>query len=252
ADHGVTGIIELAPAGTLVYPQAHAALTALARIPAAVADHLAAATLELDLAASHTIGDALLSGWLLSFGRDRPQVRPTIEIVNSPGVLQALRVGRVSIGFVEGDDAIDDMTSLPVATDEILVTIAPSHRWSARTSIAPSELLSEPYIARESGSGTRAVAESALAGTGVALTPSLQVDSAEALKRALSAGGFTLLSTLVTEQETRARTLLRLPVRGLAITRTLWACHPAGVTLNGAAADFWTWLSNHACLPTRS
>lgn len=239
--HGVS----LTPAGTLVHPRAEAALAALAGIPEAVAQHVGSAANLLELAASHTIGDALLSGWLLAFGRDRPKVRPTIEVINSPGVLEALRGGRAAIGFVEGDDPADDMNRLPVARDEIVVTIAPPHRWQTRTSIAPKELLTEPYVARERGSGTRAVAEAALHQAGVTLTPALQVDSAETLKRALASGGFALLSTLVTERETHAGTLLRLPVRGLRIERTLWACHPAGVRLDGAASGFWDWLAEH-------
>ncbi|RZL32856.1 MAG: LysR family transcriptional regulator, partial [Rubrivivax sp.] len=112
--HGVS----LTPAGTLVHPRAEAALAALAGIPEAVAQHVGSAANLLELAASHTIGDALLSGWLLAFGRDHPQVRPTIEVINSPGVLEALRGGRAAIGFVEGDDPADDMNRLPVARDE--------------------------------------------------------------------------------------------------------------------------------------
>lgn len=234
--------VALTGAGEAVLPAARAALEALAGVGEAVTAHAGTASRALPIAASHTVGDYLLTGWLAEFGRAHPGVRATIEVVNSPGVLDALRAGRAAVGFVEGVDPAADMTRLQVASDEITIAVAPTHRWRGRTSIAPAELRDEPYVSRESGSGTRAVADAALARVGIALDPSLQVDSTEAVKRALQAGGFTLLSSLATAAEIEAGTLLALPVRGVPIHRELWACHVTAVRLEGAAAELWHWL----------
>jgi DNA-binding transcriptional LysR family regulator len=123
----------------------------------------------------------------------------------------------------------------------LLVVVAADHRWARRRAVAGAELSSEPYLTREAGSGTREVAEAALARIGVTLTPSLQASSLQSLKRALGGGGFTLLSELAIEAERRAGTLVGIPVRGIELERELRAVRRRAA-LTGAAREFWRWL----------
>ena len=107
------------------------------------------------------------------------------------------------------------------------MVVAGDHRWARRRSVAVSELTSEPYLTREAASGTREVAEVALARLGVTLTPSLQASSLQSLKRALGGGGFTLLSELAIDAERRAGTLIGIPVREIDLERELRAVDAA-------------------------
>lgn len=112
--------------------------------------------------------------------------------------------------------------------------------------LAGAELAMEPYLTREAASGTRAVVTAALSRAGADLVPALQATSAQSLKRALSGGGFTLISRLTMEAEDRAGTLVALPVRGLDLTRELRAirrCRPAP---SAAARGFWRWLEGQS------
>jgi hypothetical protein len=59
----------------------------------------------------------------------------------------------------------------------------------------------QPFLAREAGSGTRAIAPAALGGKGIELAPAVELSSAESLMRAVLAGGFALLSERVVERE---------------------------------------------------
>ena len=103
--------------------------------------------------------------------------------------------------------------------------------------IPAKALALEPYLARESGSGTREVAATALAAKGVELTPALEVSSAEGLKRGVLAGGFTLLSERAVEPEAAAGTL-----------RAVRRSRPA---LHGPARALWLWLERTIAPDTR-
>ncbi|MGI8711707.1 MAG: LysR substrate-binding domain-containing protein [Solirubrobacteraceae bacterium] len=107
------------------------------------------------MAASHTIGEFLLPAWLAGFRLEHPRMRAQVEVVNSPGVLAAVREREAQIGFVEGLDELDGHRALTVHRDEIVVVIAAERRWARRRSVAAAELQSEPYYTREAGSGTR-------------------------------------------------------------------------------------------------
>jgi DNA-binding transcriptional LysR family regulator len=96
-ERGRSGVRPTA-AGRALYPEARAALAALDRARRSVAD--ADATSALQVAASHTVAGYLLPGWLAGFRAERGTLRIAVEVVNSPGVLAAVRGGRAELGFV--------------------------------------------------------------------------------------------------------------------------------------------------------
>lgn len=232
-------------AGRLLYPEAKQALLALAAAEAALDEHRVLTDRTLALAASHTIGEFLLPAWLAAFRGEEPAMRAQLEIVNSPGVLDAVRGRVVPIGFVEGLDDLEGFERLTVARDEIVVVVAGDHRWSSRTAVDADQLRGEPYVTRETGSGTRAVARDALARLGIELEPTLETASLQSVKRALAGGGFSLLSALAIEAEERAGTLRSLRVRDADLVRELHAVRDPRVSLSVVARRFWGWLRTH-------
>jgi DNA-binding transcriptional LysR family regulator len=227
--------------GRAVYPPARRALQELDEVMRAAALARAERAPQLALAASATTGEFLVPGWLAEFRRVAPEIRPELEISNSPGALEALRERRADVVFVEGLDPLTGWQWICVHRDRLLVVVAGDHRWARRRAVAGAELSSEPYLTREAASGTREVAEAALARIGVTLTPSLQASSLQSLKRALGGGGFTLLSELAIEAERRVGTLVGIPVRGIELERELRAVRRRAA-LTGAAREFWRWL----------
>jgi DNA-binding transcriptional LysR family regulator len=228
--------------GRTVYPAAKRALEALDGVAQLVELSRAAGSMDLRLSASHTIGEFLLPGWLADFRRARPDVHPQLEIVNSQGVIDAIREGRSEIGFIEGTDSPAGLQTLAVAHDEIVAVVAADHPWARRRAVTVGALRTDSYLTREAASGTRAVATAALAGAGVELIPALQAASAQSLKRALAGGGFTLISRLTIEVEERAGVLVGLPVRGLDLRRELRAIRRRRPAPSATARAFWGWL----------
>jgi DNA-binding transcriptional LysR family regulator len=230
------------PAGRLLYPEAKHALAALRRAEDVLVEQRDPAARALSLAASHTIGEFLLPGWLASFRFSHPRMRAQVEIVNSRGVLLALREGEVEIGFVESGDVLEGLEQLTLRRDSIVVVVAAGHRWSNRRSLRARELLEEPYVTREAGSGTRAIVVDALAKAGVVLQPTLETASLQSVKRALAAGGFSLLSVIAVEAERAQGVLHTIPVRDVDLSRELRAVRQPRVRHAALAERFWAWL----------
>ena len=120
------------------------------------------------------------------------------------------------------------------------------HPWARRRSVGVRDLQQEPFLTRERASGTRAVAEAALAQHGVRLEPTAELASTQSLKRAVLSGGFTLLSRLAVQAEQQAGTLAALPVRGVELGRELRAVRVSGAPLPLRARRFWAFLADEA------
>jgi DNA-binding transcriptional LysR family regulator len=232
--------------GRAVYPPARRALQELDEVRRAAELARAERAPLLTLTASATVGEALLPGWLAEFRAVAPEVRPTLEITNSPGAIAALRDRRAEIGFVEGLDPLTDWEWFCVQRDRLVVVVAAGHRWARRRSIAAAQLTGEPYLTRERRSGTREVADAALATAGIVLTPSLEASSLQTLARGLSGGGFSLLSELAIDPERRAGSLVAIPVSDVDLSRELRAVRRPRPPLTGVARTFWRWLQARA------
>jgi DNA-binding transcriptional LysR family regulator len=226
-------------AGRALYPEAKQALAALERAARAIG----AGEDGLRLAASHTIGEFLLPGWLATFRASEP-VAIQMDVINSPGVIDEVRDGRAEIGFVEGIASLAGLDVLPLMRDELAVVVAAEHRWARRSTVDARALTREPYLTRERDSGTRAVAAAALARHGIELEPALETPSIQGLKRAVLSGGFTVISRLTVQAETAAGTLRALPVRGVDLGRELRAIRRHAEPLRGPAGRLWGWLQS--------
>jgi LysR family transcriptional regulator, transcriptional activator of the cysJI operon len=94
------------------------------------------------------------------------------------------------------------------------------------------ELSSEPLIVRELGSGTRRVSEEHLQAAGLRLEQlriAAELTGIEAIKAAVEAGlGVTILSRATLAKELALGTLIRRPLAGVPICRTMFAVTIAG------------------------
>lgn len=233
--------VRVTEAGAVLYPLAREALAALVRAETAVTSSTRDELLVIH--ASRTVGETLLPQWLASFRLSAPACRVSVAVTNSDQVVRAVGDRTAAIGFIEGPAvSVQGLTELVVAHDELRVVVASDHPWAGRRAIPLGTLAHEPYLAREAGSGTREVAAAALAAKGVELSAALEVSSAEGLKRAVLAGGFTLLSERAVEPEVAAGTLRVSRVSGVELSRTLRAVRRSRPALQGPARALWLWL----------
>ncbi|MFI1158131.1 LysR family transcriptional regulator [Streptomyces sioyaensis] len=185
---------------------------------------------RLRVAASMTIAEYLLPGWLIALRAQLPGTAVSLLAGNSSAVAERLLTGAADLGFVEGLEVPEGLDGTVIGHDRLIVVAAPSHPWTRRrTELTAAELAATPLILRERGSGTRQVLDAALARHGGLAAPLLELASTTAVKAAaVSEAAPSVLSELAVGEELTARRLVEIPVRGLRLGRELRAVWPAG------------------------
>ena len=191
---------------------------------------------RLRVAASMTIAEYLLPGWLLALRAGRPDTAVSLLAGNSAAVAERLLSGEADLGFVEGVSVPPGLDFTVIAHDRLIVVTAPGHAWARRRRpLDASELAATPLILREKGSGTRQVLDAALGGLA---RPLIELSSTTAVKAAaVSGAGPAVLSELAVGEELAMRRLVRVPVEGVALARELRAVWPTGHRPVGPARE---------------
>lgn len=195
---------------------------------------------RLRVAASLTVAEYLLPGWLVALRAARPETAVSLQAGNSVAVAAQVREGAADLGFVEGPGVPEGLDGAVIGHDRLLVVVAPSHPWARRRGrgLPPGELAGAALVLREQGSGTRQVLDAALAPYGGLGVPLLELASTTAVKAAAVTGaGPAVLSELAVADEVAARRLVAVGVAGLDLTRALRAVWPRGERPSGPARD---------------
>jgi DNA-binding transcriptional LysR family regulator len=231
----------LTPDGELVAGWAQAAIDAATALDAGVTSLRERSDLVLRVAASMTVAEYLLPGWLAGLHASTPGTAVSLTAGNSAEVAAAVLSGSADIGFVEGPDLPAGLRSRQVSSDTLTVVVPPGHPWARRRSgITAAELAAAPLVAREPGSGTRRYLEEALRDNAGLdrVPPAAELSSTTAIKSAVAAGiGPAVLSSLAVAPELAAGTLRAVKVTGLDLARRLLAVWPDGGQLTGPAAS---------------
>ncbi len=220
----------LTPAGRLIAEWAGEVANALDGLSAAIGSLSQGTVHPLLVAASLTIAEHLLPGWLAVLAERVPAADVYSFVGNSAAVCQRVVSGEAALGFIESPEAPLSLTATTFATDEVVAVVGRAHPWSGvGDTVAVADLLAGPLIVREPGSGTRAAAESVL-GDLSQRAGVIEVQSSVAARAALAMGrAVAILSVLSLGEDIRAQRLVRIPVEGFPVVRalrTVWRGQP--------------------------
>ena len=198
----------------------------------------------LRVGASTTVATYLLFPYLARFREANPGVTLRVASANTRAIARALLERRLDIALVEGPVHHARIDVVPWREDELVLIVPPAHRLAAKRSIELRELSGEPLIVREPGSGTRRVAERALAAHDVSPTVTLQLGSTEAIKQAVAAGlGLAFVSRFAVEEQVKLGRIAAVRVRESALRRMLTELRLRGRAEGPGAVAFRELLS---------
>lgn len=239
----------LTETGELVVQWASRVLDAAEQLDAGITALRADRRGHLAIAASLTIAEYLLPGWLVAVRAQQqrhgvPVTDFTMTATNSENVASLVASGAVDLGFVEGPEAPEALRHQLVGVDELRVVVGPTHPWADRPSrrVSIATLAATPLVVREAGSGTRTVLERALTGHPIA-APALELSSTAAVRAAVAAGaGPAALSAHAVRDDVASGRLVAIGVIGLDLSRKLHAVWAGGAQVPaGPARDLVRW-----------
>ena len=220
--------IELTEVGRRFLAEAQAVLARAAVAELTLAELGGLVRGSLSVQASQTIAGYWLPRHLVAFRQAYPGIEIRLAIGNTAQVAAAVHEGLAELGFVEGVVEDGQLASQAVATDQLVLVVAPDHPWAAASGLTLREVAEGgSWVLREAGSGTRSAFEAALATAGVtpsSLRVALELPSNEAVRAAVEAGmGATVISASVAVPSLEAGLLhqvkLALPERAFHVLR---------------------------------
>ncbi|UOQ65589.1 LysR substrate-binding domain-containing protein [Hymenobacter volaticus] len=198
---------------------------------------------RLRLGASTTLAQYVLPAILPGFQRRYPQVELTLVNANSEHIAEAISLGQLDLGFVEGRSKSRDLHYEPLLPDELVAVRRATPAGPPAEPMPLAEAVAHPLVLRERGSGTLEVLEFALREHKIKLAD-LQVafyfDNTEAIKSYLEAAPAALgfVSSRALERELAAGLLEVVPIQQLRLPRNFEALWLQGQPLARPAQRF--------------
>ncbi|SFJ22371.1 LysR family transcriptional regulator [Celeribacter neptunius] len=179
--------------------------------------------------------------------REFPGIEISLSIANRRDTVASLKRGALDL-CIMGRPPRDPLTHEIALGEHPHIVIAAADHPLARVPHVPREaLLSERWVMREEGSGTRILAARFLDEIGLGHTaPTLEMDSNETIKQAVLSGlGLAMISAHTVAEELASGRLVALKVEGSPIYRQWYLLSGQDRPLSPAAEKVRDWIVGH-------
>lgn len=210
------GKISLTPAGELALDYAERILNLTAEMEARISELTGQVSGPLLIGASTTIAEYMLPRLLGEFKQKHPETQARLTVANSETIERKVADHTLDIGLIEAPSHHPNLITQVCCEDELVMICAPFSDLAKLDSVTPEQVASQPYISRETGSGTRECIDEYFRGNGVNLDEMnlvMELGSREAIKGAVAAGlGVAIVSSTTVAKEIRLGELVAIPL----------------------------------------
>jgi DNA-binding transcriptional LysR family regulator len=181
---------------------------------------------HLILGASTIPGTYVLPKLIGAFKARHPAVMLTLRIGDTTSIANEILQNDVEAAVVGSRWNDRRLISEEVFGDELILAVPSEHRWAGKQPISVEELAGEPFILRETGSGTRMVMAKILENHG--FEPSklhvvAEMGATEAVRQGIKAGiGISILSRHAVEEDIQRGTLSAVGIIGMRFLRPFY------------------------------
>lgn len=198
-------VVEPTPVGLVLYGYVRRILGLRAEAVEAVAQFGNRLVGRITVGAGTIPGTYVLPELIGRFRRRYPSIKATLQISSSQIVADAVLAGDLELGVVGAKWVQKRLHWTKLFSDELTLVIPSDHRWASKESVTMAELVKEPFVMREPGSGTRRVFAHILVKYGISegdLQEVAEMGSTAAIKEAVKAGmGISVLSRCAVQDE---------------------------------------------------
>ncbi len=214
-------------AGALLYGYAKKLLALRDEAETALAQFQGMIKGRLTIGGSTIPGVYILPRMVGMFTRNYPDVKISLVLGDTGSIIDKIISGDLELGVVgalsEEDGGVHQEL---LFEDEMRLVIPPSHQWSSKEQVTLDDLQKEPFIIRESGSGTLKSIQQSFEQKGSSirkLNVAAEMGSTEAVLQAIKAeAGVSILSMLAVSDDVRADRLRTLKIRGVDLTQRFY------------------------------
>lgn len=206
---------------------------------------------HIRIACSTTAGKYILPIFAARFRQKHPGVRVSMLRCTPEHVVPSLLEAEANIGVVSynvcGQGGLECQ---PFFHDHVVLIVPAGHAWATRDAVEPGELIEQPFLMREVGSGTRQMVLTELGKHDVAfedLDVFLELGDSEAIVSTIEAGfGVSFVSHVSARKALGRGTVVAVPVVGFDLHRQVYMVQKSLRDSSRAIDAFWVFVHNPA------
>lgn len=242
--------VSLTRAGGILYRYAKEILSLYAATEKNIGELTGLVKGSISVGASTTIGNHVLPSVLADFRRTHPKIKFHLFVGNTKRIVELLNSGNIDFGIVEGDVARQKLTVEKLLSDELVVIIPALHPWAKKKEISIYDVVKEPFILREEGSGTRQIIEKYFDKHGISIhdmKTSLMLGSTVAIKEAVESGiGISIVSRWAARKESKYGSLKLLSIKEEKLLRDFSLVSQKSAIGSHAVEEFLTYVKGYS------
>ena len=212
--------------GELLYDYARQLIALRDRTEAAMSEFSGKIKGRLIVGGSTIPGGYLLPQVIGLFSKRYPKVQVSLKVADTSEILAGILAGHIEAGIVGARNNDKQLLQVPVMDDEMCLVVPGNHPWAKRQRIKIKELLDEPFIVREPGSGTLRSIEQQLQKKGYAMADFkivAEMGSTEAVRQAIKNNvGLSILSVIAVADDIQTGSMKAISIEGLNLKRSFY------------------------------
>jgi DNA-binding transcriptional LysR family regulator len=213
--------------GETVLRRAYEILATERRLREEIAKMTGAMSRTILIAASTVPGEHLLPIIIKEYRLTHPDANFRVDVCDSEEAWKLLKKGEVdfaAVGTLETDLGGYDLIAL--ASEELVLIVPPNSNLASKSKVNIKEFLKQPFVSRESGSGTRRELENMLAKAGYHwsdLNVVSALGSTEAVINAVQQGmGVSIISSIAGAKAAKSKIVRVVQISDLEASRKLF------------------------------
>lgn len=182
---------------------------------------------SLKIGASYVPGTYMLPELMSQFSETYPGIKFQSFIKPAPAIRQMLLEHQIDIGFISSQPFDEEeLHQQHLCIDDLVIVLAPSHPLASVSELNPQMIAGESFIFHGTESTTRQMTEQWAAEHGIELRIRMELDSLEAIKRAVMLGqGISFISRMAVEDDVARGELAMLPLPNSLGRRSIYVCY---------------------------
>jgi DNA-binding transcriptional LysR family regulator len=196
-------------------------------------------------------GSTIPGGYILpkiigAFTKHYKEVKVHLAVSDSEEIINRILTGEIEFGVVGASSASKSIIQEKLIDEELRLIVPQNHRWAARESVSLNMIKNEPFILRESGSGTLKTLLDSFLKKGVSIYDFnivAEMGSTAAVCQGIKSGaGISILSSIAVQDEMGAGSLKALTIEGVDLKRSFFLAQHKGRSLSPLGNTFIAFL----------
>lgn len=244
--------VEPTPVGAVLYDYARKILQTRREAIQAVEQFSGKLAGRIAIGCGTIPGTYILPELVGNFHKKYPAIKTTLRINSSRIIAEEVLGGNLEFGVVGAKWNEPGLSWKKIFSDELILISCPNHLWADKEAVSLAEILREPIITRERGSGTRKVFAKILVENGFReqdLQEVAEIGSTAAVKETVKAGiGVAILSKRAVKDDIQCGKLVSIAIKDQKLKRPFYLIQRKNRELSPVAYAFLEFMQEKASL----